>query len=106
MAELTSIVFPFFDRELKADSSEKVSPTTGSSQMVKGLGPTSSKVSVKQEPDVGTAAASPAVIPKLRIKNDSLERTVVSQTVSTTTVHVSEFRTFIFIMCFLETVCY
>ena len=75
--------------------------------MVDSLGATSSKVSVKQEPDVGTATASPSpgVIPKLRIKNDSLERTVVSLTVSTTTVHVSEFRAFIFIMCFLETVC-
>ena len=80
--------FPLFNRELKADSSERVSPTT-------------SKASVRQEPDVGSATPSPAVIPKLRIKNETLERTVVSQTVSTTFVHVSELRRFIFIMCSL-----
>lgn len=53
---------------------------TASSQMVGSLNPESPKVSVKQEPSVTS-------VPKLTIKTESLERTVVSQTVSTTVVH-------------------
>ena len=59
--------------------------------MVDNSGPASSKVSIKQEPGVVTAAAAAAAIPKITIKTESLERTVVSQTLSTTFVHVSKF---------------
>lgn len=52
-------------------------------------GPTSSKVSIKQEPGVVSQPAT-ATVPKLTIKSESLERTVVAQTLSTTFVHVSE----------------
>ena len=60
--------------------------------MTESSGPISSKVSVKHE--AGVAAPAPAAIPKLTIKSETLERTVVSQTLSTTLVHVSEFETF------------
>lgn len=56
--------------------------------MVDNLGATTSKVPIKQEPGVANAAA--ATVPKLTIKSESLERTVVAQTLSTTFVHVSE----------------
>jgi len=52
-------------------------------------GPTTSKVSIKQEPGVVSQPAT-ATVPKLTIKSESLERTVVAQTLSTTFVHVSE----------------
>ena len=52
------------------------------------VGPLSPKVSVKQELSVSSA------IPKLTIKSEPLERTVVSQTVSTTVVHVCKFFAF------------
>ena len=45
--------------------------------------PVSPKLFVKQESGV------PSATPKLTIKSELLERTVVSQTVSTTVVHVS-----------------
>lgn len=57
-----------------------------SSQLVDNSGPVTSKVSVKQEPGVVAAAT----VPKLTIKSEALERTVVAQTLSTTLVHVSE----------------
>ena len=57
--------------------------------MVDSLGATTSKVSIKQEPGV-VANAAAATVPKLTIKSESLERTVVAQTLSTTLVHVSE----------------
>ena len=53
--------------------------------MVDSPGSTKSKVAIKQEPSVAAAT-----VPKLTIKSDSLERTVVAQTLSTTFVHVSE----------------
>lgn len=63
--------------------------------MVDSPVPASSKVSVKQEQAVvAAAAAAPPVVPKLKIKSETLARTVVSQTVSTTLVHVSVFGTF------------
>lgn len=61
---------------------------TASSQVTGSVGPVSPKVSVKQESSVSSA------IPKLTIKSDPLERTVVSQTVSTYIVHVCEFFAF------------
>lgn len=57
--------------------------------MVDNLGATTSKVPIKQEPGV-VANAAAATVPKLTIKSESLERTVVAQTLSTTFVHVSE----------------
>lgn len=45
--------------------------------------PVSPKLFVKQE------SSGPSATPKLTIKSELLERTVVSQTVSTTVVHVS-----------------
>lgn len=57
--------------------------------MVDNLGATTSKVPIKQEPGV-VANAGAATVPKLTIKSESLERTVVAQTLSTTFVHVSE----------------
>lgn len=57
--------------------------------MVNNLGATTSKVPIKQEPGV-VANAATATVPKLTIKSESLERTVVAQTLSTTFVHVSE----------------
>ena len=60
-----------------------------SSQVVDNPGSTASKVSIKQEPGVAKSAAA-ATVPKLTIKSESLERTVVAQTLSTTFVHVSE----------------
>lgn len=57
--------------------------------MVNNLGATTSKVPIKQEPGV-VATAATATVPKLTIKSESLERTVVAQTLSTTLVHVSE----------------
>ena len=57
--------------------------------MVDNVAAKTSKVSIKQEPGVvGNAAA--ATVPKLTIKSESLERTVVAQTLSTTCVHVSD----------------
>lgn len=58
--------------------------------MVDNLGATTSKVPIKQEPGVVANAAAAATVPKLTIKSESLERTVVAQTLSTTFVHVSE----------------
>lgn len=62
--------------------------------MVDSSRPASSKVSSKQKLGAATAAAAPPVVPKLTIKSEALSRTVVSQTLSTTLVHVSEFGTF------------
>lgn len=68
-------------------SSEKLFSSAVSSQAIDSAGP--SKVSSKQEAVTTTASAtttaSPA--PKLTIKSEQLERTVVSQTLSTTCVH-------------------
>ena len=79
----------FFNRDYGKGSSEKLFSSTVSSQAVDSAG--SSKVSSKQETVTTTASAvtaSPA--PKLTIKSEPLERTVVSQTLSTTFVHVSK----------------
>lgn len=81
----------FFNRDYGKGSSEKLFSSTVSSQAVDSAG--SSKVSSKQETVTTTASvvtASPA--PKLTIKSEPLERTVVSQTLSTTFVHVSKLR--------------
>lgn len=83
-----ALVF-FFNRDYGKGSSEKLFSSTVSSQAVDSAG--SSKVSSKQETVTTTASvvtASPA--PKLTIKSEPLERTVVSQTLSTTFVHVSK----------------
>lgn len=85
-----ALVF-FFNRDYGKGSSEKLFSSTVSSQAVDSAG--SSKVSSKQETVTTTASvvtASPA--PKLTIKSEPLERTVVSQTLSTTFVHVSKLR--------------
>lgn len=79
----------FFNRDYGKGSSEKLFSSTVSSQAVDSAG--SSKASSKQETVTTTASvvtASPA--PKLTIKSEPLERTVVSQTLSTTFVHVSK----------------
>ena len=84
-----SLWFFFFNRDYGKGSSEKLFSSTVSSQAVDSAG--SSKVSSKQETVTTTASvvtASPA--PKLTIKSEPLERTVVSQTLSTTFVHVSK----------------
>ena len=57
--------------------------------MVDNVAAKTSKVSIKQEPGV-VANAATATVPKLTIKSESLERTVVAQTLSTTFVHVSD----------------
>ena len=83
-----ALVF-FFNRDYGKGSSEKLFSSTVSSQAVDSAG--SSKASSKQETVTTTASvvtASPA--PKLTIKSEPLERTVVSQTLSTTFVHVSK----------------
>ena len=85
------VLFFFFNRDYGKGSSEKLFSSTVSSQAVDSAG--SSKVSSKQETVTTTASvvtASPA--PKLTIKSEPLERTVVSQTLSTTFVHVSKLR--------------
>lgn len=68
------------------DGTERLNPTVASSQMVDNLEATTSKVPIKQEPGV-VANAAAATVPKLTIKSESLERTVVAQTLSTTCVH-------------------
>ena len=81
--------FFFFNRDYGKGSSEKLFSSTVSSQAVDSAG--SLKASSKQETVTTTASvvtASPA--PKLTIKSEPLERTVVSQTLSTTFVHVSK----------------
>lgn len=83
-----ALVF-FFNRDYGKGSSEKLFSSTVSGQAVDSAG--SSKASSKQETVTTTASvvtASPA--PKLTIKSEPLERTVVSQTLSTTFVHVSK----------------
>ena len=81
--------FSLFSREHGADGTERLNPSAASSQVVDNPGPTTSKVSIKQEPGAVTNVAT-GTVPKLTIKSESLKRTVVAQTLSTTFVHVSE----------------
>lgn len=74
----------------------KAEPALGvaGSQVTGSSTPAAPKLSVKQEPSVTSAA-----VPKVTIKSEPLERTVVSQTLSTTFVHVSKHLQIVYFSC-------